>query len=107
VFVDLPLQLSLPLPPFASVLVVRVGGVLIRVRVLDATLLAHHLVRQALLSLRRRLRPERVVDHFGGRSRAGELARFVELCWVERCVTNDIETNSETTRVCMGDSREE
>ena len=83
VFFHLPLQLGVSLPTLGRV-VLRV--VQVRIRVLDASLSTHHLVRQALLPLRGRLRPERVVDHFGRRSGAGELAWFGQLGWIERCL---------------------
>jgi len=86
-FNHLPLQLGVALPTLGRVILRAraVRLVQVRIRVLDASLSTHHLVRQALLPLRGRLRPERVVDHFGRRGGAGELAWLGQLGWIELC----------------------
>ena len=75
IFFNLPLQLCLALPPFVRVFLRAI--LLFEVCVLDTTPFAHYLVGQTLLPLCWRLRPERVVNDFGGCSGARELARFV------------------------------
>jgi len=86
-FIHLSVQLGVALPALGRVILRArtVRLVLVRIRVLDTSLSTHHLVRQALLPLRGRLRPQRVVDHFGGRSGAGELTWFGQLGRIERC----------------------